>query len=123
MVVIYACLATMCFIQTFDFMTRDDRYVSYFKEVTYHVVFTIYLFRSEGMRGHFRRSTPCVFDAEVSRLRRTQYVVAKRLSHEDGDVLEAEAFVEPPGPVVVEDDREPQVCGAGFDRETLRCGE
>lgn len=55
MLVVYACLATMCFIQTFDFMTRDDRYVSYAREVIYYVVFTIYLFKSERMQKHFGR--------------------------------------------------------------------
>ena len=56
MVVFYACLATMCFIQTFDFMTRDDRYVSYAKEVVYYIVFSIYLFKSRQMRIHFGRT-------------------------------------------------------------------
>lgn len=53
--VIYACLATMCFIQTFDFMTRDDRYISYVFEVTNYIVITIYLFKSKLMKERFNR--------------------------------------------------------------------
>lgn len=56
MVVIYACLATMCFIQTFDFMVREDRYTSYVKEVLYYIIFSIYLFKSKRMQKLFRRS-------------------------------------------------------------------
>ncbi len=55
MVVIFACLATMCFIQTFDFMTREDRYSAYAREVTYYVIFSIYLFKSKLMKKHFGR--------------------------------------------------------------------
>ncbi|TQV80272.1 hypothetical protein [Aliikangiella coralliicola] len=55
-VVIYACLATMCFIQTFDFMTREDRYISYVVEVTNYIVVSIYLFKSKLMQEHFRRN-------------------------------------------------------------------
>ena len=55
MVVLFACLATMCFIQTFDFMTRDDRYASYVREVFYYTIFSIYLFRSKRMKEHFGR--------------------------------------------------------------------
>ncbi len=53
--VICACLATMCFIQTFDFMTRDDRYISYALEVTNYIVVTTYLFKSKLMQERFRR--------------------------------------------------------------------
>ena len=53
--VIYSCLATMCFIQTFDFMTREDRYVSYAIEVTNYIVATTFLFKSKLMREHFQR--------------------------------------------------------------------
>lgn len=56
MVVIYASLATMCFIQTFDFMTRDDRYISYVGELTSYTIASIYLFRSKRMQGHFGRA-------------------------------------------------------------------
>lgn len=53
MVVIYACLATMCFIQTFDFMVREDRYASYAKEVFYYIIISTYLFKSKRMKDHF----------------------------------------------------------------------
>ena len=53
MIVIYACLATMCFIQTFDFMVREDRYISYANECIIYIVASLYLFRSERMRKHF----------------------------------------------------------------------
>ncbi len=56
MVVLYACLTTMCFIQTFDFMVRPDRYTSFAREVIYYVIISIYLFKSERMQKHFGRS-------------------------------------------------------------------
>lgn len=55
MVVLFACLATMCFIQTFDFMVREDRYSSYVREVIYYTIFSVYLFRSQRMKEHFQR--------------------------------------------------------------------
>jgi hypothetical protein len=54
--VIAACLATMCFIQTFDFMTREDRYISYVIEVINYVIVTTYLFKSKLMQARFRRN-------------------------------------------------------------------
>ncbi len=54
--VIYACLSTMCFIQTFDFMTREDRYISYALEVTNYIVVSIYLFKSKLMQERFNRT-------------------------------------------------------------------
>ena len=54
-VTIYACLATMCFIQTFDFMTREDRYISYALEVTNYIIVSIYLFKSKLMQERFNR--------------------------------------------------------------------
>ncbi len=54
-VVIYACLATMCFIQTFDFMVREDRYISYVLEVTNYVIVSLYLFKSQRMQQRFGR--------------------------------------------------------------------
>ena len=56
MIVIYACLATMCFIETFDFMVREDRYTSYIKEVIIYIVTSIYLVKSDRMKIHFNRS-------------------------------------------------------------------
>ena len=55
MVVLYACLATMCFIQTFDFMTRPDRYRSFVVECVNYSIISTYLFRSQRMQEHFRR--------------------------------------------------------------------
>lgn len=55
MVVIYACLATMCFIETFDFMTDADRYVRYAIEVVLYIGISLFLFRSKRMHAHFRR--------------------------------------------------------------------
>ncbi len=53
MVVLFACIATMCFIQTFDFMTREDRYSAYAREIIYYIIFSIYLLRSKIIRTHF----------------------------------------------------------------------
>ncbi|MES9986293.1 MAG: hypothetical protein AB2559_20240 [Candidatus Thiodiazotropha endolucinida] len=55
MVGIFACLATMCFIQTFDFMTREDRYSAYAREVIYYIIFSVYLLKSKLMQKHFGR--------------------------------------------------------------------
>jgi hypothetical protein len=57
MLVIYASLATMCAIQTIDFMENPSRYSDFARECFYYVVFSIYLFRSERMRGRFGRIT------------------------------------------------------------------
>ncbi len=56
MMVLFACLATMCFIQTFDFMTRPDRYSSFVIECVYYTITSTYLFRSQRMREHFSRA-------------------------------------------------------------------
>ena len=53
MVFLYGCLATMCFIQTFDFMVREDRYTSYVNEVFNYIIISIYLFKSKRMKHHF----------------------------------------------------------------------
>ena len=55
MMVLWAMLASMCFIQTFDFMTNPGRHAALARECTYYVLFTIYLFRSDRMRAHFGR--------------------------------------------------------------------
>lgn len=59
MVVLYACLATMCFIETFDFMTRESRYTDYFLEVLYYVSISLYLFKSDLLQKRFMKIT-CV---------------------------------------------------------------
>ena len=56
MVVLFAMLATLCAIETFDFMTRPDRYSAYAREVTYYVIMSVFLLRSVRMRAHFGRA-------------------------------------------------------------------
>jgi hypothetical protein len=53
MVVIYAMLATLCAVETFDFMTKPGRYGSFIRECIGYVGISIYLFRSQRMRTHF----------------------------------------------------------------------
>ena len=55
MIVIYAMLATMCFIQTFDFMTNPSRYTDFVRECIYYVIISTYLVRSKRMQTHFGR--------------------------------------------------------------------
>lgn len=53
MTVMYASLATMCSIQTFDFMENPSRYADFARECTYYVIMSVYLFRSDRMRERF----------------------------------------------------------------------
>lgn len=53
MLVLFASLATMCAIQTFDFLENPDRYRNFAQECVNYVVISIYLFRSERMRERF----------------------------------------------------------------------
>ena len=55
MVVIYAMLATLCAVETFDFMTNPGRYGSFISECIAYVGISLYLFRSQRMRSHFGR--------------------------------------------------------------------
>jgi hypothetical protein len=55
MIVIYAMLATMCFIQTFDFMTNPSRYTDFARECIFYVIISAYLVRSRRMQTHFGR--------------------------------------------------------------------
>ena len=55
MAVIYAMLATLCAVETFDFMTNPGRYGSFIRECIGYVGISIYLFRSQRMRTHFGR--------------------------------------------------------------------
>ncbi len=57
MIVMYASLATMCSIQTFDFMENPSRYADFARECAYYVIMSIYLFRSDRMRERFGRIT------------------------------------------------------------------
>jgi len=52
-IVTFAMLAAMCFIQTFDFLTNDFRYLAFVMECIAYVVISIYLLRSERMRLRF----------------------------------------------------------------------
>lgn len=53
MVVAYAVLATLCFVETFDFMTNANRYSAMVFEYAAYAAISIYLFRSQRMRSHF----------------------------------------------------------------------
>jgi len=53
MIVLYAALATLCAIETFDFMERSSRYADFARECTYYVLISIYLVRSRRMRARF----------------------------------------------------------------------
>ena len=55
MVVIYAMLATLCAVETFDFMQNPGRYGSFVRECIMYVIISIYLFRSQRMRARFGR--------------------------------------------------------------------
>ena len=55
MVVIYAMLATLCAVETFDFMTNQGRHGSFVQECVGYIVISVYLFRSQRMRTHFGR--------------------------------------------------------------------
>ncbi len=53
MVVLFASLATLCAIQTFDFMVRPSRYWDFMRECIYYIVMSIYLLRAQRMRDRF----------------------------------------------------------------------
>lgn len=53
MLVLLASLATMCAIQTFDFMENPDRYVNLIWECINYIVISLYLLRSSRMRDRF----------------------------------------------------------------------
>ncbi len=55
MVAIFTGLATLCSIETFDFMTNESRYVDFFRELFWYIVISVYLLRSNRMRKHFGR--------------------------------------------------------------------
>lgn len=58
MAIIFAMLASMCFIQTFDFMTRPDRYIAFAIECFMYIALSRYLFRSKLMRQRFGLDSP-----------------------------------------------------------------
>ena len=55
MIVLYAALATLCAIETFDFMENPGRHADYAREVIYYILISIYLLRSRRMRERFGR--------------------------------------------------------------------
>ena len=57
MIVLFASLATMCAIQTFDFMENPSRYADFVRECIYYTIISIFLFRSKRMRTRFGRIT------------------------------------------------------------------
>jgi hypothetical protein len=57
MIVMFASLATLCAIQTFDFMENPSRYTDFMRECIYYIIMSIYLFRSKRMRDRFGELT------------------------------------------------------------------
>lgn len=57
MVVLFASLATLCAVQTFDFMDNESRYADFARECAYYVIISIYLIRSQRMRDRFGQIT------------------------------------------------------------------
>lgn len=57
MMVLFASLASLCSVQTFDFMQNESRYADFARECVYYVIISIYLVRSKRMRDHFGRIT------------------------------------------------------------------
>ena len=55
MILLYGMLATMCSIQTFDFMTNESRYIDFVRECFYYVVISIYLLQSKRMQERYGR--------------------------------------------------------------------
>ena len=53
MIVLFAALATLCAIETFDFMVNPGRYAAFARECAYYIVISIYLLRSRRMRERF----------------------------------------------------------------------
>lgn len=53
MTLIFGMLASMCFIQTFDFMVNPYRYIAFVVECSMYIAISIYLFRSQYMQQRF----------------------------------------------------------------------
>ena len=56
MAILFAMLTTLCAVETFDFMTRPDRYAAFTREMIYYILIVVYLHRSKRMRSHFGRA-------------------------------------------------------------------
>jgi hypothetical protein len=57
MVVIFGMMATACFIETFDFMTSDTRYIAFVLEIASYLLIGTYLLRSERSKARFQHSS------------------------------------------------------------------
>ncbi|MDE0097626.1 MAG: hypothetical protein OXN16_08450 [Gammaproteobacteria bacterium] len=57
MIVLFASLATLCAVETFDFMENESRYADFVRECIYYVITSIFLFRSKRMRDRFGKIT------------------------------------------------------------------
>ncbi len=55
MLVIYAMLATLCAVQTFDFITEGWGVGDFAREVAWYIIITTYLFKSQRMRERLNR--------------------------------------------------------------------
>ena len=53
MPLLFGMLASMCFIQTFDFMTAPSRYVAFAIECSVYIGISVYLLRSQLMQNRF----------------------------------------------------------------------
>ncbi len=53
MLALFASLATLCAVETFDFMQNPGRYGDFVRECIYYVVIATYLFRSTRMQERF----------------------------------------------------------------------
>ena len=57
MIVVFAMMVALCFVQTFDFMTNESRYVAFVLECITYLVIGTYLLRSKRMQSRFRLSS------------------------------------------------------------------
>ena len=53
MVVAFTALASLCAVQTLDFLVNDSRYILFAQELVNYTIISLYLFRSQRMRAHF----------------------------------------------------------------------
>ncbi len=57
MIVLFASLATLCAIQTFDFMENPSRYWDFLRECIYYIIMSVYLVCAKRMRERFGEVT------------------------------------------------------------------
>ncbi|MEM6463905.1 MAG: hypothetical protein AAF724_18520 [Pseudomonadota bacterium] len=57
MMIMFTSLATLCAVQTFDFLENPSRYGNFVRELVYYVIISIYLVRSKRMRDRFGQIT------------------------------------------------------------------